>query len=172
MTDDRRTAKRSAAHQLVEMFWILAPAFSRWAESHMKLEGLTTQRLRLLLLLLDRGPLMMSVLRHELGVTATNVTLLVDALEREHLVSRRPHPSDRRATLIALTPKAEKCLTENCGEFKDCVATLFSGFAPVDQKQFLAYLEKMRDELVQRGFLDPSSMSSKSACRAGADPER
>jgi DNA-binding MarR family transcriptional regulator len=167
MTEDRRAGRRSARHQLVEMFWILAPAFSRWAESHMALEGLTTQRLRLLLLLVDRGPLMMSVLRHELGVTATNVTLLVDALEREHLVSRRPHPTDRRATLIQLTSKAEKCLAENCTEFKENVATLFSGFSAADQKQFLAYLEKMRDELIRRGFLDPSSLSEGGAGCAG-----
>ena len=161
--DAQRASRRLPRIQLVEMFWILAPAFSRWAESHMKLEGLTAQRLRLLLLLLEKGPMMMSGLRHELGVTATNITILVDALEREHLVSRQPHPSDRRATLIELTPKAEKCLTENCSEFKESVSTLFAGFALADQKKFLGYLEKMRDELIRQGVLDPASM-----CEGGA----
>jgi DNA-binding MarR family transcriptional regulator len=124
----------------------------------MKLKGLTAQRLRLLLLLLEKGPMMMSGLRHELGVTATNITILVDALEREHLVSRQPHPSDRRATMIELTAKAEKCLTENCTEFKESVSTLFTNFSHADQKQFLSYLEKVRDELIRQGFLDPASL--------------
>jgi DNA-binding MarR family transcriptional regulator len=32
------------------------------------------------------------------------VTLLVDDLERRGLVERRPHPEDRRAKLVSLTP--------------------------------------------------------------------
>ena len=47
----------------------------------------------------------MSDLGDELGVTARYVTSLVDGLEKEGLVRRVPHPTDRRATIIESTPK-------------------------------------------------------------------
>ncbi len=46
-----------------------------------------------------RGSLTMGELSARLMVTSGNVTGLIDAMEREGLVSRRPHPSDRRSTL-------------------------------------------------------------------------
>jgi DNA-binding MarR family transcriptional regulator len=38
-----------------------------------------------------------------LGVDAPYATLVVDELERQGLVERRPHPTDRRAKLVATT---------------------------------------------------------------------
>ena len=60
-------------------------------------------RLRLLSALRFGGPRRPHDLGGELGVTARNVTGLVDALEHDGLVERLPHPSDRRATLVRLT---------------------------------------------------------------------
>src|SRR3982750_2458974 len=131
-------------HQLVELFWMLGPAFTRWAESHMDQERLTPQRLRLLILLLENGPMKMGSLRNERGVTAPNVTALVDAVEKDGMVKRRAHPSDRRATMIEITPATEKELTGNCGPFKERVSTLFSVLAAAEQKQLLGFLVRMR----------------------------
>jgi DNA-binding MarR family transcriptional regulator len=140
-------------HQLIKLFWALGPAFTRWAESHMHEQGLTAQRMRLMGLLLENGDMMMSKLRDELGVTATNVTALVDALEKDGMVVRKNHPSDRRATMISITPGIEKQLRENCAEFKDKVAEIFSDFSGKEQEQFLHLLQHMREALVKRNFL-------------------
>lgn len=40
-----------------------------------------------------------------LGVTRPNITKLVDGLEREGLVTRIPHPADRRMVQAQLTPE-------------------------------------------------------------------
>src|ERR1700759_788423 len=112
----------STRNKVSKLFWVIGPAFTRWAESHMHTKGLTPQRVRILSPLIHNGPMMMSGLRDELGVSATNITALVDALEKDKMVTRRPHATDRRATLIAITSKAEKLLTENCGEFSGRVA--------------------------------------------------
>jgi MarR family transcriptional regulator, 2-MHQ and catechol-resistance regulon repressor len=141
-------------HKLMKLFWVLGPAFARWAESHMHEKGLTPQRLRLLWPLIEDGPMMMSALRDELGVTATNITALVDVLEKDGMVTRTPHPTDRRATMIAITPRAEKFLTEHCGEFRDRVADIFSGFSQAEQERFLGFLEKMRKSLIDRNVLE------------------
>ncbi len=83
--------------RLVELLWSFAPAFQRWSESQLEEKKLSSQRLRILGSLYDRGPRIMSDLKKELGVTATNITALVDALEEDGLVVRRAHPKDRRA---------------------------------------------------------------------------
>jgi DNA-binding MarR family transcriptional regulator len=150
------SADRPVSHQLTELFWVLSPAYTRWAESHMNQQGLTPQRVRLLWELKEQGPVIMSDLRDALGVTAANVTALVDALEKDKMVTRKAHATDRRATVIAITPKAEALLTEKCAEFKEKVADLFSGFTSAEQTKFASYLERMRDALVERNILEES----------------
>jgi DNA-binding MarR family transcriptional regulator len=83
-----------------------AGAFLRWMDANAA-EGLTYSRLELLGLLRCEGPAMMRELASGLGITARNMTAMVDALEDAGLVVRRPHPTDRRATLIELTTKGE-----------------------------------------------------------------
>ncbi|MGA3402707.1 MAG: MarR family transcriptional regulator [Acetobacteraceae bacterium] len=47
--------------------------------------------------------LTMGALSARLMVTSGNVTGLVNAMEKDGLVVRRPHPADRRSTLIGMT---------------------------------------------------------------------
>jgi DNA-binding MarR family transcriptional regulator len=141
------------AHQLVHLFWQLAPAFTRWAESHMNERDLTPQRVYLMLPLKEHGSMTMSALRNILGVSATNITALVDALERENMVTRQPHATDRRATLIELTQKAHTILEENCANFKNQVSGIFDDFSAEQQQQFKSLLEHMRSALVQKNIL-------------------
>src|SRR3954463_7949444 len=53
------------------------------------------------------GALSQRDLAERLLLTSGAVTQLVDRLERMHLVTRRPHPTDRRITLVELAPHAE-----------------------------------------------------------------
>lgn len=68
--------------------------------------GLSGPRLRLLLAVEEAGRPRMGDLAADLGITARTVTTLVDALEKEGLLARLPDPTDRRATLLALTDRA------------------------------------------------------------------
>lgn len=106
-------------------------------------KGLSTQRLRILSSLHERGPRIMSDLKEELGVTATNITALVDALERDGLVARRAHPSDRRATVLELTSKASGEVALGCSAYKERVAELFSDLSESECKEFTRTLEKL-----------------------------
>jgi DNA-binding MarR family transcriptional regulator len=89
----------------------------------------------------------MSDLKEELGVTATNITALVDALEDDGLVARRAHPSDRRATVIELTTKAKGELALGCSAYKDRVAELFSDMTDSECREFTKTLEKLWNRL-------------------------
>lgn len=52
------------------------------------------------------GPLSQRELAERLLLTSGAVTVLVDRLEAAGLVSRQPHPSDRRITLVQRVPDA------------------------------------------------------------------
>ena len=73
--------------------------------------GLTPARTHLLWVLFHRGPSTQRVLADALGVTARNVTGLVDGLAESGYVTREPHPTDRRATLVTLTEHGIEVMT-------------------------------------------------------------
>jgi DNA-binding MarR family transcriptional regulator len=64
---------------------------------------LTAPRAHLLWELQQRGPSTQQALAVALGVTPRNVTGLVDGLATTGFVTRQPHPTDRRATLVTFT---------------------------------------------------------------------
>src|SRR5262245_18061356 len=105
---DRLAAARGAdaevdpLRRLVEQTAAFSHTFLRWIDAQAA-DGLTLPRLRLVERLHCRGPAMMRTLADELELSPRNMTALVDNLEAEGLVARRPHPTDRRATMIELT---------------------------------------------------------------------
>ncbi|MFC7329561.1 MarR family winged helix-turn-helix transcriptional regulator [Marinactinospora rubrisoli] len=50
------------------------------------------------------GPLTMRELADRTGCEPSNTTFVIDRLEGQGLVERRPHPTDRRAKQLVLTP--------------------------------------------------------------------
>src|SRR5262245_30896828 len=90
--------------QLVELAAAFSSGYLRWLGATSS-DGLNFLRRRVLELLHCQGPQMMRALADELGLTPRNMTALIDALEGERLVRRVAHPTDRRATLIELTPQ-------------------------------------------------------------------
>jgi predicted transcriptional regulator len=54
------------------------------------------------------GPLSQRDLADRLLLSSGAVTFLVDRLEQAGFVHRRPHPTDRRATLVTLSPGTEQ----------------------------------------------------------------
>lgn len=73
---------------------------------------LTVARTHLLWELYHLGPSTQQRLATALKVSPRNVTGLVDALEAKSFVTRGPHPSDRRATLVTLTDRGLRTMTE------------------------------------------------------------
>ncbi|OZM73927.1 MarR family transcriptional regulator [Amycolatopsis antarctica] len=73
----------------------------------LKPHGLTFARYEALILLTfaRRASLPMRVMGERLQLHPTSVTNIVDRLERDGLVKRVPHPTDRRTTLVEITPE-------------------------------------------------------------------
>lgn len=51
------------------------------------------------------GPMTMGELADRMSCEPSNATFVVDKLEKQELIERHPHPTDRRAKHLVLTPK-------------------------------------------------------------------
>ena len=74
--------------------------------------------------------------------TAATMTSLVDGLERKGLVTREPHPEDRRSLQVRLTPEgvALQATAPSVAEmFHGCC----SGLSPVESRELAALLTKL-----------------------------
>ena len=117
-------------------------AFVRWTEAR-NCGGLSYTRLQLLQALHCGGPAIMRDLGEQLGVSPRNMPAMVDALEDAGLVVRRPHPTDRRATLVGLSPAGAQQAGDVLGPRLDAIAELFEGFSAADQQAFATALHRL-----------------------------
>jgi DNA-binding MarR family transcriptional regulator len=133
----------------------LAPLLEQLRSEGLRRRGLTPARARLLRVLDDDGPLLMSELSRALDVTPRAVTGLVDGLEADGFARRAEHPSDRRATLVELTPAGRRF----CREMRNGVARVtrdLLGDAPAhDLATALALLEAVHQQLDARRVSSP-----------------
>lgn len=138
---------------LVEAFSQFGPAYRRWVKAQTSEGDVTFARLRLLgALQCSAEPRIMSALSDDLGVTPRNVTALVDALEAEQLVARRPHPTDRRATLIELTDQGSDLCAEAWDAHRHGTAELFEDLDPADREDLLRLVHRLAASLAARGI--------------------
>ena len=74
--------------------------------------------------------------------TPATMTTIVDGLERKLLVTRQPHPDDRRSLLIHLTPKGAS-LQESTPSIEEMFHGCCSGLAPEESRKLKQLLEKL-----------------------------
>jgi len=118
-------------------------------------DGLTVPRAHLVWLLHHGGATTQRALADALKVSPRNVTGLVDGLVATGLVTREPHPTDRRATLVSLTDRGASTLAEMDRGHRE-LATLL--FGDMTDRQFGSFvdglghvLRRLREELNASG---------------------
>lgn len=147
-TTNRRQTAEALEERLLGRFAKFIPAYRRWVGARLKERGIGYAWMRALgALHCCEGPIMMSDLGEELGVTPRNVTKLVDELEAEDLVRRLPHPSDRRATLIELTQKGREKIAEGYAEYVAVTSELFSVLSEEDRWELSRLMDLLYDGL-------------------------
>lgn len=141
-TRDRGMDANGALERLYELAVLLVDGMDRGLGE----QGLTRARAELIWRLHRQGPMTQRDLSRMLQCTPRNVTGLVDALEAGDLVVRRPHPTDRRATLVALTQQGERAAAAWQAGYQDVGVLLFADLASDELARFAATL----DTLLQR----------------------
>lgn len=109
--------------------------------------GLTTSRVHLLWVLQHAGPSTQQALATLCAVSPRNITGLVDGLERSGHVRRTPHPTDRRAVLVELTPSAVTTMTRMQQEHVELDEALISAIAPEDRDAVQRGIAALADHL-------------------------
>ncbi|MEU3570930.1 MarR family transcriptional regulator [Kitasatospora sp. NPDC036755] len=113
-------------------------------EVHFGRFGLSTGRYRLLADLEDHGgEKSPSQLAASLGVTRATVTGLVDGLERQGLVARRPSAEDGRGNVVVLTARGADRMRELAPEHFARMQALVEGLSPEERTTFLDLLARV-----------------------------
>ena len=147
----------AGSKRLVQALDRIVPAYERWVELPLRNTGLTYTRVRVLTCLGRHGSHIMSVLSEELGLSPRTITALVDALEEGGLVRRVPHPTDRRAIIVKLTPDGTEMYERMHGQVNEAISELFSDLSEADQDDLLRLLNLVERALGDRGVLGQTS---------------
>jgi DNA-binding MarR family transcriptional regulator len=108
---------------------------------------LTLPQYYILSLLLEEDGRPFKDLAEALACTRATVTGIVDTLERKSLVARKPHPSDRRSTLVKLTGDGRQLLQSTQGvgdQFQSCCC---DALPPEESRELSRLLKKLSDAL-------------------------
>ena len=119
-------------------------------------DGLTASRAHLLWELRRHGPMTQRQLADALHVSARNITGLVDALAATGFVTREPHPTDRRATLVSFTEHGARITTEFEAGQRQFAELLFGDMAAERFDVFVDGLDHVLRQLHTAGLTHPA----------------
>lgn len=112
---------RDAIDRVMHLSMLISSDLGRYE----KQTGLTAPRIHLLWELGLSGPQTQQRLAAAMDVTPRNVTGLVDGLVASGHVTREPHPTDRRATLVTPTAAGRAVIEDNQASYDDLGRQLF-----------------------------------------------
>jgi MarR family 2-MHQ and catechol resistance regulon transcriptional repressor len=124
---------------------------SPFIDADLRRQRLTAAQFNALLVLRSAGAegLLMGEIGERLVVTKSNVTGLVDRLERQGLVERGEH-RDRRATVVRLTRAGKALLSRAAPRHARLMAELTECFTEEEKRTLVQLLTRLRRELRRR----------------------
>ena len=132
--------------EAVEIQYLIFHVFSilkKRADSIFKKHGLTGAQVGVLTRLSERHGKPMNKLGEELWCDVSNITGVVDRLEKQGLVCRDPHPEDRRINLIRITTKGKEALAETLPEHENALINQVRKLSPDERKTLIKLLNKI-----------------------------
>ncbi|MEM9781352.1 MAG: MarR family transcriptional regulator [Pseudomonadota bacterium] len=134
-----------------ETLCAFVPPFMRYLREGLAKVNMSPARFQILQALRDQRALSMVELAARLSVTKRNITSLVDGLERDGLASRRPHPTDRRSTLVALTAAGEDTFSRAAKVQQDHLEALLANLDGAQQQEMAQALSHLLAALAANG---------------------
>ena len=117
------------------------------AQQILRPAGLTDAQFNILMMLkgqTENGRLNQTELGKMLLVNRSNVTGLIDRMERDGLVERIPDPEDRRVNFVQITKTGETVLIKAQALYYERVKDIISGITPDEDNQLCETLRKIR----------------------------
>jgi DNA-binding MarR family transcriptional regulator len=113
-------------------------------ESRLDAIGLSLAKLAALRALVDAGEsLPLGQLAGKLACVKSNITQLVDRLEADGLVARRPDPHDRRGRLAVLTTAGKKACRDGSRIQQEAEAKVFGTLTAEESAALGALMQKL-----------------------------
>lgn len=116
-------------------------------EEHARAISLTVPQCKVLIRLEKNEGVSQARLAELADVDAMTMVRILDRMESEGLLERRPDPADRRARCLYLTPKARPLLAEIMRLGTLTRSEVFSGIRKAELDSFMDVLERMDDNL-------------------------
>ncbi len=151
---------RSDAVAAFDKVYELAAVVGAVMQERLAERGLTPARAEVLFVLNQRGAMVQRELSEALRCTPRHVTALIDTLEEQSWVVRRPHPTDRRATLVALTEEGTAAATRMDSERQDAAQRLFGGLPVTELAGFVAVADHVLHQFGTQRTAQPPTTSA------------
>ena len=132
MTASRRTSPTREVEAVADRLHSAALHLLRRLRTEDDALGVSPPRLSALSVVVFAGPIGIGALAAAEGVAAPTMTRLVDGLERDGLVRRRPDPADARGVLVEPTATGKRILTKGR---RQRVRTLAEGLAGLTSEE-------------------------------------
>jgi DNA-binding MarR family transcriptional regulator len=122
--------------------------FRLWRASHTQTAaalqsiGLTPALFAVLNYLRAREGAIQQQIGSAMGIDPSTMVSLVDQLERTGLAKRRPHPLDRRAREVLITPKGRRTLKRARELAEEVESDVLQGLSPAEHRQLITLLRK------------------------------
>ena len=113
------------------------------AELRSRKLNVTDYMILMTLQLSETGTRLISQLARSVMIHATTATLATDRLEKRDLIARSPHPTDRRATMVSITPAGRKIMAD-CTDALRAIGFGLVGSTADDQRELVDLLARMR----------------------------
>ena len=133
------TDTEKLASSLIELY----EKMSSWEHAVVKESGLTPTQMHAIEILGHQESLRMKELAQKLGVTTGTLTVMIDRLEQNGLISRRPNENDRRSIVVVLTKKGQKYFKEHHKLHLELTREITSSLREDEAKQLYVFMEKL-----------------------------
>ncbi|MGG4145487.1 MarR family transcriptional regulator [Paenibacillus algorifonticola] len=115
------------------------------SEKYWQSKGLNGARMRLLVEIMKAGgTILPSMLAAKIGVTKSNISLLLIPMESDGYIRREPHPKDGRKSVISITNEGQSLLLQHLPENRQGIAEKMQALEEHELYQLLALLTKLK----------------------------
>jgi DNA-binding MarR family transcriptional regulator len=120
---------------------------SSWEQAVVRDGPITLPQMHTLEILGQQSPLRMKELAATMGVTTGTLTVGIDRLEKQGLVERIPHETDRRSILVALTKPGRELYQEHHAHHLHLTREIQAALTPEETLQLESILAKLTQVL-------------------------
>jgi MarR family transcriptional regulator for hemolysin len=137
--------KRDCPPEALVGFWInrASRGLVRMLDARLRPLGLAMTHFPVLRALGERGELSQGELARIAHVEQPTMAMLLMRMERDGLIERRSHPSDKRASLTKLTPQARNRVQKASKTLVDAEREVMQALTAKERVQLLSLLQRV-----------------------------